>query len=162
MMPTKEEIEEYLNSLDEWVSNSLHAATSDIPSLNSIANRIWVDLGRFGAPSLQVPGLGIFDVPPPPPPVQELSWLERTGAWVSTNRWKTLCFVLGSGLLVGYASTKIRRSRVRIKKRNTSRALQRKDVAGTTSQWQICLILTMTHDPSHSWSRLLNWTFISL
>src|ERR1700753_2710056 len=110
MVPTREEIEEYLNALDEWVSTSFHAATSDIPSLHTIANRIWTDLGRFGPPSIQVPGLGIFDVPPPPPPpVPEMTWLERSGSWIVGHKLKAICFVLGSGLLVGYASAKLRR-----------------------------------------------------
>lgn len=122
MVPSRDEIEEYLGALDEWVSSSLHAATSDIPSLNAIANRIWADLGRFGPPHIQVPSLGIFDVPPPPPPpLPELTWLEKTGDWILNHRWKALtlgiCVVVGSGLLVGYASAKVRRAKVRSRRK---------------------------------------------
>jgi hypothetical protein len=132
MVPSKEDIEEYLRSLDQWVHSSYHAATADIPSMQAIVNRIWVDLGRYGPPTIPLPGLGVFEVPPPPPPPEpNPSWLERTGGWIANNRWKALglglCIVVGSGLLVGYASAKIRRSRSRSKHRNGN---DRKDVAG--------------------------------
>jgi hypothetical protein len=135
MIPSREQIEEYLNELDEWAWRTLQTAAADIPSLDAIANRIWADLGRFGPPQIQIPGLGVFDIPPNPPPPPDPGLWDRTGNWIVGNRWKAFGlgagFVIGSGLLAGYASSRIRAARRRNKKRVSSQKGERKEVAGT-------------------------------
>ena len=133
MVPSREQIEEYLNELDEWAWRTLQSAAADVPSLNAIANRIWTDIGRFGPP--QLPGLGVFEIPPsPPPPPPEPNIWERSGDWVVTHRWKALglgiCFVVGSGLLAGYVRSRMRTTRLRAKTRSSTRRKDRKEVAG--------------------------------
>lgn len=127
MVPSRDEIERYLEELDEWVVSSLHAVTPEIPPLSSIAQRIWNDLAKFGPPALpQIPGLGSFQVPPPPPPPPAPKGiLETTSDWVVDHKWKAAAagvgFVVGSGLLAGYAGY-WRRNRVLSKtKKNGSR-----------------------------------------
>jgi hypothetical protein len=133
MVPSREQIEEYLNELDEWAWRTLQSAAADIPNLHTVANRIWADLGRFGPPQIPIPGLGVFDIPPPSPPPELTVW-EKTGNWIVGHRWKAfgigLCVVLGSGLLAGYANSRWRARRVRSKTKTSGKKKERKEVAG--------------------------------
>ncbi|KZS88373.1 hypothetical protein SISNIDRAFT_479952 [Sistotremastrum niveocremeum HHB9708] len=132
MVPSRDEIERYLEELDEWVITSLHSVTPEIPPLSTIAQRIWNDLAKFGPPALpQIPGLGSFEVPlppPPPPPPKGLS--EKISEWIVDHKWKAAAvgvgFVVGSGLLAGYAGY-WRRTRILSKSKKNG---GRKRVAG--------------------------------
>jgi hypothetical protein len=133
MVPSRERVEEYLNELDEWAWRKLQSATADVPSLNAITNRIWADISRFGTP--QIPGLGVFDIPPKlPPPPPDPGLIERTGDWIVSHKLKALglgiCFAIGSGLLAGYVYSYMRTSQVKPKTKSSNKKKERKEVAG--------------------------------
>ena len=73
-IPTVENIEAYLQHVEELVVTSLSAAAPDMPSVQQALQRLQDDLARFWPSSLpQLPeiklgSLGPFEVPPPPPP----------------------------------------------------------------------------------------------
>jgi hypothetical protein len=108
MIPTVEEIEDYLQSIEGLFYSTVYSATPDLPNFREAVHRLWIDVSRYG-PGLpasfpEIPGLGVFEVPPPPPPVPK-SWLEGSTHWVGTHPWTTSGIVvgaLGAGLLVSY------------------------------------------------------------
>jgi hypothetical protein len=133
MVPTMEEIEDYLESLEELFFTSLSAATQDLPHIREAVYRLWEDVSRYGPSGLSnihIPVLRDFQIPPPPPPVPPKSFLERSVDWVGVHPWKTsgiVVGVLGVGLLVGYASAQRRSYRVmRVK----SATRERRQVVG--------------------------------
>ena len=119
-----EEIEEYLESIEELFLSSLSAATPEMPNVRQAAYQLWDDISRYGPsglPALQdirVPGLGDFQIPPPPPPPPPKTWLESSVDWITEHPWTTSGLVLGvfgAGLLVGYSSIHSSRRIVRVK-----------------------------------------------
>ncbi|KAI0934619.1 hypothetical protein AcV5_006402 [Taiwanofungus camphoratus] len=112
IVPTIEQIEEYLESIEEIVIASLNAATPDLPRVSEAIRRLWEDVSRFGPqslslPDIQFPGLGAFEVPPPPPPPPPPRSLWAQAAdWVSEHPWTAagISVGVGAGLLVGYRS----------------------------------------------------------
>ncbi|KAH7926637.1 hypothetical protein BV22DRAFT_1032635 [Leucogyrophana mollusca] len=136
MVPTVDEIEEYFESLERFVSDSLAAASPDLPNIREAVHRLWVDISRFGPPGfasfpdIHVPGLGAFEVPPPPPPPPPpKSLLDKTGDWVGAHPWVTSGLVvtaLGAGLLAGYSSVFMRNTHRRRAKASTSAAASEK------------------------------------
>jgi hypothetical protein len=112
MVPSIEEVEEYLASLEGVLFSSLSAVTPDLPDIRESIDRLWLDVSRYGPSGfnhlkdIHIPGLGEFEVPPPPPapPIQK-SWVENSADWACENPWKASGIatgVIGAGLLVGY------------------------------------------------------------
>ena len=102
-----DKLEAYFESLENYVHDA--------------ANRLWVDISRYGPglpsfPEVHLP-LGDFQVPPPPPPPPKpTSWLENSCTWVSKHPWKTVGLVIGVAgtglLLTGYTTAYVRRPRL--------------------------------------------------
>jgi ElaB/YqjD/DUF883 family membrane-anchored ribosome-binding protein len=138
-MLTIEQIEEYMDSLEEVLFSSLSAATPDLPHVREVVNRLWFDISRYGPgmpafPEVQLPSLGDFQVPPPPPPPPPPpSWLESCTDWIVRNPWKTSGIavgavgVVGGSLLVGYGASRTRSVRARRPKTMTN---ERRQVVG--------------------------------
>lgn len=114
MTPSIDEVEEYFQSLERFLTNSLAAASPGLPNIREAVHRLWVDISRFGPPGLpsfpdiHVPGLGAFEVPPPPPPPPPPRTLvEKAGDWIIEHPWKSsgvAVAALGAGLLAGYTT----------------------------------------------------------
>jgi len=125
-----EELEGYLESVEEFVFSSFSATTSDLPNMREAANRLWRDFSRYG-PS---PFPGDYPVPPPPPPLPPKSWLESSMDWISEHPWKTsgiILGVIGASCVVGYSAVRTRKVRV-IKIKPVSK--ERKQVVGEHGQ----------------------------
>ncbi|KAF9246415.1 hypothetical protein BU15DRAFT_40086 [Melanogaster broomeanus] len=125
MLPTIDELEQYFDSVERVVSDSLAAVSPDLPIVREALNRLWIDISRFGPglsslPDIHVPGLGAFEVPPPPPPpAPPKSLIDNTGDWIIQHPWITSGVVvsaLGAGILAGYSAVhlgSVRRRRTR-------------------------------------------------
>ncbi|TDL25016.1 hypothetical protein BD410DRAFT_766704 [Rickenella mellea] len=113
-LPTKEQIEDYISSAEEFLSSSLSSVTPDLPGISDAIHRLWLDVSRFGPPELpslpdiHIPGLGRYEVPlppPPPPPPVPKTWYEDAADWASNNKPLVggICVgTVGLGLLLGY------------------------------------------------------------
>ncbi|KAH9950300.1 hypothetical protein B0H21DRAFT_889176 [Amylocystis lapponica] len=120
VVPTIEQLEEYLDTLEDYVFSSLQAATPDLPHVSDAIHRLWEDVSRFGPqsmpslPDIHIPSLGTFEVPPPPPPPPPpKSFWEHSADWAAEHPWTTAGIgvsVVGAGLLVGYGSAYINAS----------------------------------------------------
>lgn len=140
VVPTLEQIEDYLESLEELIFSSLSAATPDMPRVSEAIQRLWEDVLRFGPQSLpslndiHLPGLGTFEVPPPPPPPPPPKTLwEKSADWVAEHPWRTAGIgigIVGAGLLVGYGSIQWRNS-VKARKLRATSSTDRKQVIST-------------------------------
>ncbi|KIL00949.1 hypothetical protein PAXRUDRAFT_821158 [Paxillus rubicundulus Ve08.2h10] len=120
MVPTIDELEQYFESVEHFVSGSLAAVSPDLPNVREAVNRLWVDISRFGPPSfpslpdIHVPGLGAFEIPPPPlppPPPPPKSFINKIEDWIIQHPWITSGMVisaLGAGLLAGYSTVHTR------------------------------------------------------
>ncbi|KAG1877713.1 hypothetical protein DFJ58DRAFT_720496 [Suillus subalutaceus] len=114
MVPSIDEVEEYFQSLERFLTDSVAAASPGIPNIREAVHRLWVDISRFGPPGfssfpdIHVPGLGAFEVPPPPPPPPPPRTLvEKAGDWIIEHPWKSSSIAvtaLGAGLLAGYTT----------------------------------------------------------
>ena len=73
-VPTVENIEAYLQHVEEIVVASISQAAPDMPSVKQVFQRLHEDIARFWPqslsqlPDIKLPNLGPFEVPPPPPP----------------------------------------------------------------------------------------------
>ena len=120
-MPSLDNIEEYLASVEEYVHTSLAIVRHSLPDVHEAVNQLWVDISRYGPglpafPDLQIPALGDFPVPPQPPPHRVLPQgvVQRTVDWAGRNPGKSAGVVLGvvgAGLLVGYRGVFLRKER---------------------------------------------------
>ncbi|KAL0946791.1 hypothetical protein HGRIS_012964 [Hohenbuehelia grisea] len=132
MVPTVEQIEEYIESLEELVFSSI--TIPEAPNVREAVNRIWVDISRYGPglpsfPEVRIQALGDFEVPPPPPPPPPLlsshSLLSRSTSWVGRHPWKACAGltvgVIGAGLLVGYGNAYLKVSKKRVKSASDER-----------------------------------------
>ncbi|OSD08344.1 hypothetical protein PYCCODRAFT_1356478 [Trametes coccinea BRFM310] len=134
VLPTIEQIENYLHDVEELVVNSLSAATPDLPRVTEAINRLWQDVLRHSPQAMPtLKGLGAFEVPPPPPPPPPpKSFWENSTDWVADHPWTTAGIgvgIIGTGLLVGYASPQIRRrARVGAKKHPSAASTERRQV----------------------------------
>ncbi|KAG2157489.1 hypothetical protein DEU56DRAFT_764914, partial [Suillus clintonianus] len=114
MVPSIDQVEEYFQSLERYLSDSLAAASPGLPNVREAVHRLWVDISRFGPPGLpsfpaiHVPGLGAFEVPPPPPPPPPpRTLIEKAGDWIIEHPFKSsgiAVTALGAGLLAGYTT----------------------------------------------------------
>ncbi|KAI6045545.1 hypothetical protein EDC04DRAFT_3053877 [Pisolithus marmoratus] len=109
MMPTIDEVEQYFETVERLVSDSLTAASLDLPNIREAVNRLWVDITRYGPtfPEIHAGRLGPFELPapPPPPPPPPKSLIEKTGDWLKDHSWVVsglILSTLGLGLFAGY------------------------------------------------------------
>lgn len=121
MMPSLDNVEEYLASVEEYFYSSMTAVTHSLPDVHEVVNQLWIDISRYGPgmpafPEVHIPTLGDFQVPPPPPPPPPVppSWAGKSASWVGSHPWKAsgiVVGVVGAGLLVGYRDVFKRRTR---------------------------------------------------
>ncbi|KAG6899417.1 hypothetical protein C0993_010454 [Termitomyces sp. T159_Od127] len=110
-----ETVEEYLQSAEEYFFSSLSAATTDFITIHDAVNRLWLDISRYGPPIPALPALGDFQLPPPPPPPTpqlQPSLFEASAHCASKHPWiigSLAVGILGTGLLAGYTTVRIRR-----------------------------------------------------
>lgn len=140
VLPTIEQIEDYLESVEELVVSSLSAATPDLPKVSEAINRLWQDVLRHSPQAVpaSLKGLGAFEVPPPPPPPPPpKGFWESTADWVADHPWTTAGIsvgFVGAGLLVGYAHPRFRhRTRVGARKHAAAASTERRQVIGECS-----------------------------
>ncbi|KDR81713.1 hypothetical protein GALMADRAFT_239864 [Galerina marginata CBS 339.88] len=118
-MPSLDNIEEYLASVEEYFHSSLTSVTHSLPDVHEVVNQLWVDISRYGPgmpafPDVHIPSLGDFQVPPPPPPPPPVtsSWISQSTDFIGRHPWKTsgvVVGIVGVGLLVGYRDSFVRR-----------------------------------------------------
>lgn len=118
-LPTVQNIEDFLQQVEEYVVDTVHSAAPNMPSVRQAFEKLWEDINRFGPwqslpplPDIRMPSLGAFEVPPPPPPPpQPHSLLERSADWACAHPWKT-AFIgvgfVGAGVAVGYGGLYLR------------------------------------------------------
>ncbi|KAF8911028.1 hypothetical protein CPB84DRAFT_1763166 [Gymnopilus junonius] len=134
-MPSLDNIEEYLASVEEYVNTSISAVTHslNLPDVHQVVNQLWVDISRYGPgmpafPDVHIPTLGDFQVPPPPPPPPPVtsSWLSKSTDLIARHPWRTtgiVVGVVGAGLLVGYRDVFTRRHHDQRYLRTTQKSL---------------------------------------
>ncbi|KIM49354.1 hypothetical protein M413DRAFT_438540 [Hebeloma cylindrosporum] len=120
-MPSLDNVEEYLASVEEYFYSSVSAVTHSLPDVHEVVNQLWIDISRYGPgmpafPEVHIPTLGDFQVPPPPPPPPRVSssWVGTSASWIANHPWKASGIVVGvagAGLLVGYRDVFKRRTR---------------------------------------------------
>ncbi|KAI0748697.1 hypothetical protein C8Q80DRAFT_1173172 [Daedaleopsis nitida] len=135
LIPTVEQIEDYLESVEELIISSLSAATPDLPRVSEAIHRLWQDVLRHSPQAVpaSLKGLGAFEVPPPPPPPPPpKGFWESTADWVADHPWTTAGIgvgCIGAGLLVGYAHPRLRhRTRVGARRHATAANAERRQV----------------------------------
>ncbi|GJE96429.1 hypothetical protein PsYK624_126260 [Phanerochaete sordida] len=111
-LPTVENIEAYLQHVEEVVVTTVSQATPNMQSVQQVVTRLQEDLARFWPsslpqlPEIKIGNLGPFEVPPPPPPPPPpRGFFDKSADWVAAHPWKTAGIgigVVGAGLLVGY------------------------------------------------------------
>ncbi|KAJ3540972.1 hypothetical protein NMY22_g4080 [Coprinellus aureogranulatus] len=110
-MTSLDKLEEYVHSVEEYFFSTVSTVTQGLPDIHEVANKLWIDISRYGPgipafPEVHIPSLGDFQVPPPPPPPPEpASALESFSKWLQDNPRKAsgvVVGVLGTGLLIGY------------------------------------------------------------
>ena len=117
--PTVENIEDFLQHVEEVVVTTVSSATADMPSVREAIQRLWEDIDRFGPwqslpplPEIKIPNLGSFEVPPPPPPPPvPRGIITRSADWVGAHPWKTAFIgigLVGAGVAVGYGGLYLR------------------------------------------------------
>ncbi|KIL69847.1 hypothetical protein M378DRAFT_157079 [Amanita muscaria Koide BX008] len=129
-----EDLEEYLETLEQYFFSSVSTITAGFPDIHDAVNRLWIDISRYGPqlpsfPDVHLPALGDFQVPPPPPPPpppRHISWTQSSYDWASKHPWKTFGLVIGATgtgfLLAGYAKAYVRKQRAHARKtRNNDR-----------------------------------------
>lgn len=146
IVPTLEQVEDYVHSVEELIFASLSAATPDLPNVRQAIQRLWEDVLRHGPqalpslPDLHIPGLGAFEVPPPPPPPPPplpKSLIGTTADWMSTHKCTTALIslsLIGVGLYAGYGTVMYQqhaRSRRTVK---ISGNTERRRIVGTFRQ----------------------------
>lgn len=116
-MDTLDKMEELFASVEQHVFSSLAAMARGLPDVHEVADRLWIDISRYGPglpafPEVYLPSLGDFQIPPPPPPPPAPSasqWLEK---WIGKHPGKTLgvfMSLVGVGLWAGYTVAQTRR-----------------------------------------------------
>lgn len=167
MVPSVDEIEEYFQSLEHFLIDSLAAASPDIPNIREAVNRLWVDISRFGPPGLssfpeiRVPGLGAFEVPPPPPPPPPpRSLIEKASDWFVEHPWKSsgiAVTVLGVGLLAGYTTYRMTHYHKR-RLRSTTVTPEKRQVVGVYL-YSLGFPLTLLTTFKSCWAGITLWAF---
>ena len=124
-IPSRDQIDEYIATVEEYVQSSFTSVVPDIPAISEHIHNLWYEITRFGPPELPdipFPSLGTYELPPPPPPPPPppvpTAWYEDLADWATQNRRLVgaACVVaVGAGLLAGYSSSKYLRSHVKAK-----------------------------------------------
>jgi hypothetical protein len=131
-LPLSEDIQEYLDSIEDYIYVSFSSARAEMPNIQEALNRLWADVARFGPaiPDIRLPVL--IEVPPPPPPPPSpppsSSILENVTGWAAENPWKASS-VVGIGLLVGYNAYHAR-AQAKLHKRPHTTNHERRQVVG--------------------------------
>ena len=139
-MPSLDNVEEYLASVEEYFFASVNAVTHNLPDVHEAVNQLWIDISRYGPgmpafPEVYIPTLADFQVPPPPPPPlppPPSSWVEQSATWLGRHPWKAsglVAGVVGAGLLVGYRDFCFRRRR-HYATTKTSSSVERRQIVG--------------------------------
>ncbi|OJT14108.1 hypothetical protein TRAPUB_9346, partial [Trametes pubescens] len=113
-LPTIDQLENFLQQVEDVVVTSLSSASPDLSRVSEAVHRLWQDVLRHSPQAMpNLKGLGAFEVPPPPPPPPPpKSFWDASADWVADHPWQTAGLgvgLIGTGLLVGYASPHIRR-----------------------------------------------------
>ncbi|KAK2466830.1 hypothetical protein APHAL10511_001088 [Amanita phalloides] len=146
-----DKLEEYFESVENYFFASVSAVTSNFPDVHDAVNRIWVDISRYGPalPSVYLPSLGDFQVPPPPPPPppKPTSWLDNSCIWFSDHPWKAAGLVVGATgtciLLAGYARAYMYKSRIQRARAQTNERRQVIVLLGGDTTFALPLILDL-------------------
>ena len=148
-MPLSEGIQDYLESIENYIYVSVSSAKVEMPNIQEAVNRLWADVSRFGPamPEIRLPvAVEVPPSPPPPPPPPPGSLLDDMADWTTDNPWKASTLsvgVVGLGLLVGYHVYRTR-AQSRLQKRNHTATHERRQVVGT--YWpKFCVIHFMIH-----------------
>jgi hypothetical protein len=134
-MPLSEGIQDYLESIEDYVYVSFSSARAEMPNVQEALNKLWADVSRFGPaiPDIRLPVLIEVPPPPPPPPPSPPSpILDNVTDWAAENPWKASSLgvgVVGMGLLVGYNAYRAR-IQARLHKRHHTAAHERRQVVG--------------------------------
>ncbi|KAI0636423.1 hypothetical protein C8Q77DRAFT_1050190 [Trametes polyzona] len=134
VLPTIEQIEDYLQQVEDVVVSSLSSASPDLSRVSEAVHRLWQDVLRHSPQAMPgLKGLGAFEVPPPPPPPPPpKSFWENTAVWVADHPWQSASIgvgILGTTLLVGYVTPRMRRhAKARAKKHPSAMGGERKQV----------------------------------
>lgn len=143
-MSTFDRIEEYLASCEDYFFSSLSAVAHGLPDVHEVADRLWIDISRYGPglptfPEVRIPSLGDFQVPPPPPPPPSPAptrWLEKSTEWITDHPWMTTgiaASIVGTGLFVRYNHPRSRRDQQRLRAQQT-KSTDRRQVVGVYDQ----------------------------
>jgi hypothetical protein len=131
-IPLSEGIQDYLESIEDYIYVSFSSATAEMPNIHEALNRLWADVSRFGPaiPDIRLPVLIEVPPPPPPPPLPPLSRsiFDNVTDWAAENPWKA-SGVVGVGLLVGYNAYRAR-TQARLHKRPYTTNHERRQVVG--------------------------------
>jgi len=135
-MPLSEGIQDYIESVEDYVYVSYTSAMAEMPNIHEALNRLWADVSRFGPaiPEIRLPVLVEVPSPPPPPPPPPPpgSLFNNVTDWVTENPWKASGIgvgVVGVGLLVGY-NAYWARTQSRLHKRHHAATHERRQVVG--------------------------------
>lgn len=110
-MSSLDKLEEAVHTIEQYFYSTVSTVTQGLPDVHEVANRLWIDISRYGPgipafPEVHIPSLGDFQVPPPPPPPPApASFIENLGKWVQDHPRKAsgvVVGVVGTGLLIGY------------------------------------------------------------
>jgi len=135
-MPLSEGIQEYLESVEDYIYVSFSSAKAEMPNIQEAFNRLWADVSRFGPsmPEIRLPVTVEVPPPPPPPPppLPPNSRLDDMADWAIENPWKASSLgvgVVGLCLLVGFHAYQAR-TLSKLHKRNHSATHERRRVVG--------------------------------
>ena len=134
-MSLPEGVQEYLESIEDYIYISFSSARSEMPNIQEALNRLWADVSRFGPsiPEIRLPV--IVEVPPPPappPPPPPGSLFDDVIDWAAENPWKASSLgvgVVGLGLLAGYQAYRAS-TQARLHKRYHTATHERRQVVG--------------------------------
>lgn len=154
-MPSLDDIEEYLASVEQYFFSSVTAVSHTLPDVHEAVNQLWVDISRYGPgmpafPEVHIPTLGDFQVPPPlPPPLPPVqsSWLEKSAAWIGHHPWKASGIVVGTvgaGLLVGYRGIWFKRRHIYATSMKTSSSVERRQIVGELIHFRPVTLRSLT------------------
>lgn len=154
-MSSLEKIEEYFHTAEGYFYSSVSAVTENLPDVHHVANKLWIDISRYGPglpafPEVHMPSLGDFQVPPPPPPPPPVQVLPHGLVW-SLVDWSCenpkkasgiVVGVVGTGLLIGYRATRRSargqpRSRVPSQRAAAAQSGERRQAVGELCAYQV-------------------------
>lgn len=160
-MPSLDNVEDYLASVEEYFHTSLSAVTHSLPDVHEVVNQLWIDISRYGPgmpafPEVHIPTLQDFQVPPPPPPPPPpTTWVDRSTGWVERHPWKAgglVVGLVGVGLLVTYRDVFARRNQRHLHVTKKSSSPDRRQIVGEDSG-SMFLIALYSWKSSCAWRR---------